>query len=312
MPHVTFIHGICNKPPQAALLQAWLRALESNNGLDLGNEGVSSSMVYWADVLYEKPDDEAGYESAADDFEGLRVGPEPIAPEKGLAWQDSLAKDEQLFVDGVARKIGLEAMEAETPPSAAGSRDGHLERVYLPWFVKREVMRHFLRDVHHYLFNEQFSPRPGVSYQVQTEIRRRFVKMLKEAPATRPHVVVSHSMGTVIAYDCLKRVPECPPVDGLLTVGCPLGIDEVQDKLKPEWTRQDGFPEKVGGQWLNVNDKLDPVAGGDWNLANDFRKQGQAVIDDIQQENEGAWRHSATKYLKGAKLRKALERLLGF
>ena len=311
MPHVTFIHGICNKPPQAALLQAWLHALESNNGLDLGNEGVSSSMVYWADVLYEKPDDEAGYESA-DEFEGFRAGPGPIAPEKGFAWRDALAKDQQLFVDGLARRIGMEALDAEAQPPAASHREGHFERVYLPWFLKRELMRCFLRDVHHYLFNEQFSPHPGVRYQVQTEIRRRFVKALQEAPATRPHVVVSHSMGTVIAYDCLKRVPACPPVDGLLTVGCPLGIDEVQDKLKPEWTRQDGFPEKVGGEWLNVNDKLDPVAGGDWNLANDFQKQDQAVIDDIQQENEGAWRHSATKYLKGSELRSALQRLLGF
>jgi pimeloyl-ACP methyl ester carboxylesterase len=58
---------------------------------------------------------------------------------------------------------------------------------------------------------------------------------------TRPHIVVSHSLGTVIAYDCLKRIPECPAVDGLITLGCPLGLDEIQDKLQPGWTRADGF-----------------------------------------------------------------------
>lgn len=59
MPHVTFIHGIMNKPPADQLLQIWLRSLAGNDGLDLDGEGVTYSMVYWADVLYEKPEDTA-------------------------------------------------------------------------------------------------------------------------------------------------------------------------------------------------------------------------------------------------------------
>lgn len=117
-------------------------------------------------------------------------------------------------------------------------------------------------------------------------------------------------MGTIIAYDCLKRVPASPPVDGLMTIGSPLAIDEVQDKLKPEWTRQNGFPEKVQGQWINVYDKLDLVTGFDWGMANDFMKGGKEVIEVINEQNWGAWRHSITKYLKGPNLRDGLKRLL--
>lgn len=56
MPHVTFIHGISNKPPAEELLKIWRDALEvdqlgNNDGVSLGAIGVTSSMVYWADVL---------------------------------------------------------------------------------------------------------------------------------------------------------------------------------------------------------------------------------------------------------------------
>ncbi len=58
MPHVTFIHGISNKPEEKKLLKIWNDTLANDsfaNSLDLGASGVSSSMIYWADVFYEKP-----------------------------------------------------------------------------------------------------------------------------------------------------------------------------------------------------------------------------------------------------------------
>jgi len=96
-----------------------------------------------------------------------------------------------------------------------------------------------------------------------------------------------------------------------MTIGSPLAIDEVQDKLKPEWTRQNGFPEKLTGQWINVYDSLDPVTGFDWDMANDFMKSGQEVIEVVNEQNWDAWRHSITKHLKGFELRDGLRRLLG-
>jgi predicted alpha/beta hydrolase family esterase len=173
-------------------------------------------------------------------------------------------------------------------------------------------MKQFLRDVHHYLFNATFSPRAGVSYQVQDEIRRRTVAVLQSSASKKgPHVIVAHSLGSVIAYDCLKRVRPCPAVTSLMTIGSPLGIDEVQDRLRPEWTREDGYPsETLESQWITVYDSLDPVTGFDGNIANDFKKAGREVIEVINEENWGAWRHDAGKYLRGPKLRAALSHAL--
>jgi len=309
MPHVTFIHGIGNKPEENQLLGVWDRSLADNLGLDLGAGGITSTMVYWADVLYAAPDpDVSAYESALEATTAAvdattNPGP-PRAPDV----------DEAAFLAALAAKLGGTLAAVQTVEEVPAERSqGTNERVPLPWPIKKAFLETFLRDVHHYLFDTEYSPRPGTTYRVQREIRRRFVAKLGEVSASRrPHIVVSHSMGTVIAYDCLKRVAECANVDGLITIGSPLGLDEIQDKLQPGWTRADGFPhDKVSGSWVNVFDRLDPVAGFDPLLANDFREGGQNKITDINEQNHGAWRHSIVKYLRGPQLREALSGMLG-
>lgn len=309
MAHVTFIHGIANKPPADRLLSIWRRALANEDGLDLGNKGVTSTMVYWADVLYARPSQDADAHES--------TGPDIVVEDNDddSSWRNELTGAEKEFVDRLAARL---AFDAESPAgenyeAPEADNDGSFERIPIPWSIKRRIMKKLLKDVHHYLFNTKFSPRPGEHYQVQDEIRNRFVGALKQAQKAdsgSPHIVVSHSMGTVIAYDCLKHVADCPSIDHLMTIGCPLGIDEVQDLL-PEWTRNDGFPsKKLQGSWVNVFDRLDPVAL-DTHLANDYRKDKQKVVQDINEQNWGKWRHSIDKYLAGDKLRTALTGQLG-
>jgi len=307
MAHVTFIHGIANKPPYEQLLDLWTRSLSNSDGLDLGAEGITCSMVYWADVLYESPLSEADRESAANEAAAEAVSAEPI--DLGVEEMDP---EEKIWTAKLAAKLAIPLAAEAAVEAAPGTIREKLERIPLPWPIKERLMKKLLRDVHHYLFNVEHRPRQGASYRVQDEIRTRMIKALKEGAARpAPHVVVSHSMGTVIAYDCLKRVTDAPTVNGLMTIGSPLGLDEIQDKLQPEWSRSNGFPhEKLPGQWVNVYDRLDPVAGFDPNIANDYCKAGQEVIDDVNEQNFGKWRHDITKYLSGAQLRNKLRSLL--
>ncbi len=290
---VTFIHGMANKHAREVLLRSWLNALATANGVDLQAEGVSVQMVYWADVLYTEPLSES---QASVDAESVATG-----QELSSAWCAGLAGKDALWVEGLRQKWA-----SVQPP---GDPADATERVPLPWFVKRPLMEQLLRDVHHYLFNEQFSPRPGETYQVRDEVRRRFVTALK-ASSGHPHIVVSHSLGTVVAYDCLKRVPECPAIDALFTIGSPLGLDEIQDMLSPQWSRENGYPDKVG-HWINIYDGFDPVCGFDPTLANDFQKSGREVVEDIHEPNYGRWRHDIEKYLRGSRLRARLRAELG-
>jgi hypothetical protein len=323
MPHVTFIHGISNQPRAEPLLDLWRRSLADGDGIDLGAEGVTSSMVYWADVMYAEPLSEAAAESAGDEaaVEALASAP----PDLGLAGMDD---GERLWVarlaatlavplaaDGIAEAAPSAGAAATAAPETAEASPARavLERIPLPWAVKEPIMRKLLRDVHHYLWNVEHSPRQGTGYRVQDEIRGRVLRALDAGAAQPPpHVVICHSMGTVIAYDCLRRVAAAPAIDGLMTVGSPLGLDEIQDKLRPEWNRDDGFPmAKLRGRWVNVYDRLDPVAGFDPYLANDYRAAGEAAIHDLNEQSYGAWRHDMRKYLAGPELRGRLREMLG-
>jgi hypothetical protein len=308
MPHVTFIHGMCNKPPAADLLRLWKRALaDGPDPLSLGDLGVTSSLAYWADLLYEKPDDDlAAYESVAESSaeEVEATGQAPAPRPRGPA--------EEAFLAGLRAKMTVFSdaeLESTAPPVLETPR-ATLERVPLPWPLKKAFCNTYLRDVHHYLFNVTFAPPGSQPVPIQDTIRKRFVDALAGPAVTRPHVVVSHSLGTVIAYDCLERVHDCPAVDGLMTIGSPLGLDEIQDRLEPEWTREQGFPPRVEGGWANVYDRLDPVCGFDPVLADDYRRDGVETVEDIGVQNDGAWRHSAGKYLRQPALRAALRRLL--
>ena len=311
MPHVTFIHGIANKPPAKDLLRIWSDAMaNAAEPAPLGDLGVTSSMVYWADLLYEKAEEDlSAYEGVLENTpEAVDGGGNATAPQPQTA-------EEEAFLEGIRAKMtqfSEDELDERELPAVAAQPQGALERVPLPWFIKKRFLNAYLRDVHHYLFDVEFAPPGKTPVQIQQTIRKRFVDAVGGVDTSGPHIVVSHSMGTVIAYDCLKRVADCIGVDGLITLGSPLGVDEIQDKLKPGWSRPDGFPhEKVKLEWVNLFDRLDPVCGFDPVLANDYRKGGAAMVADIAIQNNGAWRHSATKYLRQPDFCSALRGMLG-
>jgi len=95
-------------------------------------------------------------------------------------------------------------------------------------------------------------------------------------------------------------------------VGSPLGMDAIQKKLAPEYSREDGFPSvRLRGPWVNIFDELDPVAGVDSRIARHYQRKSKTVIEDIHEPNYGGWRHDIHKYLRGAMFRTRLEGLLG-
>jgi hypothetical protein len=309
MPHVTFVHGICNQPEKTQLLRNWNQSL-SEGGLDLAGAGVSTSMVYWADVMYPEP------LAAGDSFEAVEGGLGTADVDEDLAWIDELQGNEKALVESMRRSLGVDSASPDGDdfkPEAPDENVSKLEfeAIPLPWFIKRRVMKAFLRDVHHYLFDATSSPRPGESFRVKEHIRDLFVSQLSiDSQNEGPHVVVSHSMGTVISYDCLKNVPACPAIDGYMTVGSPLGLSEVHDNYDPRYNAKDAFPSVgVSGDWINVYDRLDPVAFNA-RIADDYLKSGTEVVQDHRVTNGGAWRHSSLKYFAQESLCEHLANLL--
>lgn len=315
MPHVTFIHGIANKPPATVLLKSWQGAL-ADGGLSLAASGVTSSMVYWADVMYPEPKVHAGgHESVAENTE-------TDPSDENLEWTEGLSQREAEMVESLRQRLGVDVpppkgddtfiASPERPIEGAQSENG-FEALPIPWFIKRRLMKVFLRDVHHYLFNHEHSPRAGETYKVRDHIRNLFVQALTDDAAQNAGgklVVVGHSMGTVIGFDCLKYVADCPSVDALLTLGSPLGLSEVQDNFDPPHRRASAFPDNaIRNDWSNFFDRLDPVAL-DAQLANDYLNGGNSVITDVRVKNGGVWRHNIVSYLRQPNFAKTLKHAL--
>jgi pimeloyl-ACP methyl ester carboxylesterase len=99
------------------------------------------------------------------------------------------------------------------------------------------------KDVYHYLTN------PGVRDLIETGVRKAL------RPGV-PTVVVGHSLGSVVAYNLLRREGEDAgwQVPRLVTVGAPLAVTAIRDALRPL-----RHPACVG-HWFNALDPRDVVA----------------------------------------------------
>lgn len=99
------------------------------------------------------------------------------------------------------------------------------------------------RDVHRYLSDS------GLRGTILTGVRQAM------SPDVQT-VVVGHSLGSVVAYDLLRRDSETRGwnVPLLLTLGSPLGVSRIWRALAPN-----AFPACVG-TWFNASDPADLVA----------------------------------------------------
>jgi hypothetical protein len=106
------------------------------------------------------------------------------------------------------------------------------------------------------------------------------------------HVVVAHSLGTVVAYEALCAYSR-HSVQAFITLGSPLGISNlIFDRLIPTPSRGLGiWPGDASLKWANIADRGDVVA-----LEKDLRsKFGERVSNAIV--HNGTQAHNAASYL---------------
>lgn len=81
-------------------------------------------------------------------------------------------------------------------------------------------------------------------------------RVLRQLPSSGRLVIVGHSLGSVIAADLIRRLPEGLDVAGMVTIGSPLAhrsfhVDKMRTVLKD--------PPQNLAWWVNVWNKFDPV-----------------------------------------------------
>jgi pimeloyl-ACP methyl ester carboxylesterase len=111
-------------------------------------------------------------------------------------------------------------------------------------------------------------------------IRRRLREELAAA-AGKQIAIVSHSLGTVIAYDVLMR--SSAKVELLITMGSPLGLSPIRREIE-----RAAFPTGLH-RWLNAFDGTDPVTLPVQEIGNIYTRGGaHLVIDRMVRENHSS------------------------
>ncbi|MCG3810612.1 MULTISPECIES: hypothetical protein [Gammaproteobacteria] len=258
--HYIAIHGRSNKPPAHILEDSWLRAINDSRrhvNQPLINKS-QFSMAYYADVFYQQP---------------LYFDPEPYLPDIPTNHSPiPLAADEDhLSAMMEQNKWRLDNLFFEPLLSEFG--------VYRALnYLSKPLLRYWLTDVYRYFHDPAFA----------LEIEKPLIRLLQDY---RHHSItlISHSLGTVIAYNVLQklaaqRTTQDISIDRWITLGSPLGLASVKAQLKRNLQSPLAVPENISA-WLNYSDKRDIVCI-DGDLADDFAKNNSGVsVQDFQVVN---------------------------
>lgn len=251
------------------------------------------------------------------DLEGLAGGSQesdPLAETRAEALLDAAAA---LDFDP-ARELGYtDPKLGEMVARRAGDEEGFGDVLRLPvvrsalQFVSRKtgaptvVIERFLDDVAYYLQMPRM--RETVLGVVLDDLRRRL-------PGGGDLVVVGHSLGSVVAYDLLTRLPDSYRVRQFITAGSPLGLPVVKRHLlgttgQPKPAVPAAVPRRANG-WLNAYDVLDFVALLH-PLAGDFTETVAGQVADERTFN-ATGPHSITDYLSDPDVAGPIGRALEF
>ncbi|MEX2264339.1 MAG: S8 family serine peptidase [Bryobacteraceae bacterium] len=306
---VVYIHGIGNKPAASVLKCQWDKALF---GVQLGDR---SRMAYWVNPeYYPTPSDETCADSdsvVVDDDEISTRAVRALADRENLGEQAALESEIDALTRDKERRRQLRNIadkmiaRASVDPGAVYAADVRAKILPLPAFLRRiitqKITRAFLRDVNDFLFI------PARRRQMKQSLIDRL------EPGGGPFIVVAHSQGSMIAYDVLRELTkqQCD-VRLFVTIGSPLGLTEVKDQLRKWMGNGKLHTPTCVSRWVNVSDRLDPVAV-DQDLHDDYEAAGGVAVEDFRVWNPDSPRHphSGTGYLSSSPVQEAVRRTAG-
>lgn len=293
---IVYVHGIGNKPKADILKCQWDEALF---GFNLGER---SRLAYWVNrAFYAQPTqascknaDNTQGEITQTGEVGVKSVVEPTAAIDLLLPPGANTQRERATLERIAQRA-LREPELSTVSAA----DFHTRVLPLPKFMRdfisRRITKLLLRDVHEFLFVKE-----------RREIMREsVVSRLRNGGG--PFVLIGHSQGSMIAYEALCGLAGKIQVDLFITIGSPLGLQEVQDQLKTITGQKELAVPPGVKRWINVADPLDPVCA-DKRLASDYRSRSGVSVQDLLRFNLDSPRdpHSGSGYLRLPEVRNAV------
>ena len=216
-------------------------------------------MVYWADLLHPKPLDP----SIKEEDNPLRIT-EPYVPKAFEKVEPS--KFRKKVLDYVEKQLD----KLFTSDSTSIDMSAISDLIIKKYFKELEIY-----------YSENLSDESGKQKPAKTLIQKRLEDVLRKHKG-KEILLLSHSMGTIIAYDVLTKPNKRINVDTLITFGSPLGIPIILEKIAVakqtslKLTRKMKSPEKITSEWLNFSDLNDKVALN-YNLSDDYEPNSHGI-----------------------------------
>jgi len=241
---IIVIHGLGNKPPKPVLEKWWKKAIQEGmvrNGFS--KQLTEFEMVYWADVLHKMPLDLNETDTDSPYFvEETYV---PANPDFEIENHDTRKK----IVDFLQKQIKSIFLNDDLSLNYS--------------FITDSIIHKYFSDLDTY-YTEECIDENDMKCEAHLVIRERLIKVLKKHQGKKI-LLISHSMGSIVAYDVLKLRPEIT-IDSFITIGSPLGLPVVVSKIAAEQKRSNKAtatiktPENITKAWYNFADITDKVA----------------------------------------------------
>lgn len=279
---LVFVHGRAQEHKDASTLkgewiEAWSRGL-ALQGLAIPLTDAQIRFPYYGQTLFDLS---SGKNPAA-------VAPVVIKSATGAGQDD----EEQAFVRSVLR----ETLRHADISDAQIDEVAHavlVEKGALNWEWVQAAIKALDRFVPHAsAASIALATSDVYQYLTNPTIRQQIEHGVREAMRSDiASIVVSHSLGTVVAYDLLRKegVRQGWRVPLFVTLGSPLAVTEVKKRLAPI-----GYPECVT-HWFNAMDERDVVAL--YPLDQGHFPVSPAIENRREVDNHTSNRHGISGYL---------------
>lgn len=297
---LVLIHGRAQEGKDSVALKAsWIASLRERLtalGLTLPVDESDIRFPYYGDALYDLSSGESETTEVIVRGEGADGDPDDFTKEVlGEIVARTLER---------ARERGL-TNEAEL---RAVTGQEVIERGVLNWRVVQKALEWIdekvpgasaasialaTRDVHDYLKN------PGIQHFIESGVREAI-------PSGEESIVVAHSLGTVVAYNLLRREGEARgwKVPLFVTLGSPLAVTAIKQALRPLQ-----FPAVVSA-WFNAMDPDDVVALHPLEPSR-FAVPDPGIENYTGVDNQTSNQHGISGYLGDPEVARRIHRALG-
>lgn len=262
------IHGLKNKPPKRVLQRWWKRSIREGLKL-IGHPKrlFRFKLVYWANFFYPKPMNVR----IRDEKDPLFVD-DPYLPSAKIERKKN-SKLRQKLLNYLEQQLDGIFFNSDMSINFSGITD--------------LIIHRFFRDLDWY-YSKSCLDKNKQERQAKEVLREELARVLQQ----HEHddiMLVSHSMGSIIAYDVLTEVVPHIKIHTFVTMGSPLGVPFImsknyqeQKKMLNKKIERSTTPENVMKHWFNFSDLEDKVAMN-YNLGDDYGENSHHVqaVDHI-------------------------------